>query len=58
MGAYVQAVCQRDIDEIDSDYVVALTTHIKYAPSDLFFISFSRAVFPGKNTTNSEDENR
>jgi hypothetical protein len=52
MGAYVQTMCQHDIDEIDSDNVVALTVRIEYTPSDLSFISFSKAVFPGKNTTN------
>jgi hypothetical protein len=52
MGAYVQTVYQRYIDEIDSDNVVALTAHFKYTPSELSFISFSRAVFPGKNITN------
>jgi hypothetical protein len=52
MGAYIQTVYQRNIDDIDSDNAIALTVHIIYTPSDLSFISFSTAVFPGKNTTN------
>jgi hypothetical protein len=52
MGAYVQTMYRCKIDEIDSDNVVALTVHIEYTPSDLSFVSFQTALFPGKNTTN------